>query len=492
MTMGRTLTGRLVVAAAVVALASVLVTGLAMLGLFRQGVEESGAAALGRDADTVAATLEDQRVRATGIPVGVAAVRRQLARREITLAVAGTGDRIAGGGLQPPLTTADVAAVRAAGSLSDLRRSGGASWVVEGRQAGEAVVLLAQPLADATADVAPPRRRLVLPLLLGLAGGAVAGLLLARQLTRPLAALAAAARRLTAGERDVRVPPEGPVEVADVAQALGGLAAALTASEDRQRRFLLDVSHELRTPLTAVSGYAEALADGVITGPDVVPAAETIRDEAARLRRRVEDLLALARMAADDFRIEVHETDVADLVRAAGRAWVVRADAAGVPLSVEVPDEGVLAWTDGERVRQAVDALADNALRVLPAGAPLVLAARPAEPGAAAGAAVVVEVRDGGPGLAPEDLAVAFERGRLTERYRGDRPVGSGLGLALVGELARRLGGSAEARPAPEGGVAFALVLPAAGPGAAGPVDRENPNTPRTLREPGGHPRAAR
>jgi two-component system sensor histidine kinase BaeS len=481
----RTLTARLVAAAVVVALASVLVTGLAMVGLYRQGGEQAARSALGRDADTVAATLEDRPARATGIPVGLNAVRRQLERRDITLAVVGTGGRVAGGGPLPaPLTTADADAVRAGGPLSDVRRSGGTGWVVEGRRAGDAVVLLAQPLAQATADVAPPRRRLVLPLLLGLVGGALAGLLLARQLTRPLAALAAAARRLTAGERDVRVPPEGPVEVADVARALGGLAAALAGSEDRQRRFLLDVSHELRTPLTAVSGYAEALADGVITGPDVVGAAETIRDEAARLRGRVEDLLALARMAADDFRIEPHDTDVADLVRAAGRAWAARAAAAGVRLAVEVPDGPVPARTDGERVRQAVDALADNALRVLGDGAPLVLACRATPSGD-----VVVEVRDGGPGLAPEDLAVAFERGRLTERYRGDRPVGSGLGLALVGELARRLGGSAEARPAPEGGVAFALVLPAAGPGAG---DGRTPNTPRTLPEPGGHPRPAR
>jgi two-component system sensor histidine kinase BaeS len=93
------------------------------------------------------------------------------------------------------------------------------------------------------------------------------------------------------------------------------------------------------------------------------------------------------------------------------------------------------------------------------AGAPLVLACRPTPDGG-----VRIEVRDGGPGLAPEDLAVAFERGRLTERYRGTRKVGSGVGLALVGELARRMGGVAQALPAPEGGVCFAITQPAAPP----------------------------
>jgi two-component system OmpR family sensor kinase len=479
----RTLTGRLVATVIVVALASVLVTGLAMIGLFRQGVEQAARTALGRDADTVAATLEDRQLRRNGTPAGLAALQRRLAPRGITLAWAGPAG--APGGAPPaPVTAADLAAVRSAGTLAQRRTVGDTAWLLEGRPSGDGVVVLAQPVAEAAAGVAPPRRRLVIPLLLGLAGGALAGLVLARQLTRPLAALAAAARRLTAGQRDVRVPPEGPLEVVDVAQALGGLASALAGSEDRQRRFLLDVSHELRTPLTAVSGYAEALADGVVTGPDVVPAAEVIRDEAARLRSRVEDLLALARMEADDFRVELAAADLAELVRAAGRAWQARADAAGVPLSVEAPDAPLVVRTDAERLRQAVDALADNALRVLPAGAPLVLACRPTPGGA------VVEVRDGGPGLAPEDLAVAFERGRLTERYRGDRPVGSGLGLALVGELARRLGGHAEARQPAGGGVAFAVVLP------AGDLRADeaggNPNTARTLPEPGGHPRVPR
>ena len=70
-----------------------------------------------------------------------------------------------------------------------------------------------------------------------------------------------------------------------------------------------------------------------------------------------------------------------------------------------------------------------------------------------------MQVRDGGPGLDADDLGHAFEPGRLTERYRGDRPVGSGLGLALVAGLAARMGGRAVASAAPEGGAAFTVEL---------------------------------
>jgi len=69
-------------------------------------------------------------------------------------------------------------------------------------------------------------------------------------------------------------------------------------------------------------------------------------------------------------------------------------------------------------------------------------------------------VRDGGPGLSDDDLRVAFDRAALYERYRGVRPVGTGFGLALVAGLAARLGGSAVAGHAPEGGARFSVALP--------------------------------
>jgi two-component system sensor histidine kinase BaeS len=75
---------------------------------------------------------------------------------------------------------------------------------------------------------------------------------------------------------------------------------------------------------------------------------------------------------------------------------------------------------------------------------------------------VVLEVRDGGPGFTDDDLAVAFERGALYERYRGVRKVGSGLGLALAARLVARLGGQIEADHAAEGGARFTVRLPSA------------------------------
>ncbi len=136
--------------------------------------------------------------------------------------------------------------------------------------------------------------------------------------------------------------------------------------------------------------------------------------------------------------------------------WAGRCAAAGVVFRLEAPDAPIVSVTDAARVRQVLDGLFDNALRVTPSGAPIVLAAR-IEPGQA-----VVEVRDGGPGLSDADLPVAFDHGVLYERYRGVRQVGTGLGLAIVRGLVARLGGHVEAGHANEGGARFTVRLPLA------------------------------
>ena len=106
-----------------------------------------------------------------------------------------------------------------------------------------------------------------------------------------------------------------------------------------------------------------------------------------------------------------------------------------------------------------LDGLLENALRVTPDGAPIVLAVR-AEPAPGGRPLVIAEVRDGGPGLTEADLPVAFERSVLYQRYRGVRQVGTGLGLAIVAGLVARLGATIEAGHAIEGGARFTVRLP--------------------------------
>jgi two-component system sensor histidine kinase BaeS len=196
---------------------------------------------------------------------------------------------------------------------------------------------------------------------------------------------------------------------------------------------------------------------------DVVAAAGVVRAEADHLDRLVTDLLDLARLGAVDVKVEPVELDLAGLGAEAAAVWAARAGREGVVFVDEVGRTPCPVRTDPVRVRQIVDNLMENALRVTGAGAPVVLRIGSGPwPGQ-----FLVEVRDGGPGLTEDDLTVAFEPGELHARYRGVRKVGSGVGLALVARLAERLGGRAEAGVAAEGGAAFRVVLPVQMPGSA-------------------------
>jgi two-component system sensor histidine kinase BaeS len=354
-----------------------------------------------------------------------------------------------------PLPAGDLRALLAGRDISRVETLDGQRVYVEGRpQDGGGAVALVQTARLTPNDQREFFRRELLACLIGLVVAGVAGALVARRLARPLQHTAAGARRLAAGERSVRITPEGPAEVAEVADAVNTLAGELEHSEARQQDFLLSVSHELRTPLTAITGFSEALADGVTTGDQVPPVGAVLLAESRRLDRLIGDLLDLARLQAADFPIEPVPVDLRGLLRESATVWGARCASVGVLFRLEEPPDPLLVTTDPTRVRQIIDGLAENALRVTPAGAPIVLAVR------AEGAEAVVEVRDGGPGLTPQDFADAFNGSVLYQRYRGIRRVGTGLGLAIVHRLAIRLGGGAVAGPAPEGGARFAVRLP--------------------------------
>jgi two-component system sensor histidine kinase BaeS len=435
-----TMRSRIALGTVLAALVGVAAAGLVALGLVRHAYDGQARATLHREAVLAASALEN-----TGRLAPVRALRA-VGVRVVWVHADGSG---AG---QAVLDPADVATAQAGGTASQTRRLNGVRYLVEVQPvAGDGGVVLAQRLADARAVSSGVLRKLFLALLIGLGAAVAIGVAVARRLSEPLVHAAGAAHRLAAGDRSVRLAEQGPEEVSELSRSLNALAQALATSEGRQREFLLSVSHELRTPLTGIRGFAEAIEEGVA---DPAEAARTIGVEADRMQRLVSDLLDLARAEADDFRLDLAPVDLVEIVRAAVPVWEHRCAEVGVAFSAELPPYPVVVQADAGRLRQVLDGLAENALRVTPEDRPIVFAVQ--APG-------VLQVRDGGPGLAPEDLPVAFDRSVLYERYQGVRRVGTGLGLALVGALVRRMGGTAEAGRAPEGGACFSVRLPSSG-----------------------------
>ncbi|MFQ4150253.1 HAMP domain-containing sensor histidine kinase [Arthrobacter sp. LAPM80] len=452
--------GGITLVTAAVAILAVLVTGLVAFPLIRSATVDSARQQLARQADAYAAAPAASRA----LDVRERALLGPDTYKVSTITVSGTVKGIAGQVLGP----AEIGQVLAGQNVSRTLSTSRGQLLVEARalKHGGGIVLT-RSLQDVDAESAQLLARTLLALAIGLLIAVLAGTLLARRLSQPLVRTAAAARRIAAGQRTVELAPSGMTEVREMGEAINTLDEALMASEDRQHEFLLSISHEIRTPLTAVRGYAEAMVDGLVPPEDVARVGQVLAAETDRLDGFVRELLALARLEAEDFALEIGPVDVAVVLKQVREAWNGAAEQARVPLQLRLLADGdtFAVTTDGQRLRQIIDALVGNALRVTPAGKPLVIEAR-LENSAASPTGrpdvVAVEVRDNGPGLTAQDAAVAFERGVLFRRYAGQRPVGSGLGLSIAARLAQRLGLRLTVEPAaPDNdGACFCIRLP--------------------------------
>ncbi len=251
--------------------------------------------------------------------------------------------------------------------------------------------------------------------------------------------------------------------------AVAKMAEASRAKTD----FIADASHELRTPLTVLRGNAEvglAIEDGCAHREILTE----IVDESTRMSRLVDDLLFLARSDASSVPLEMKETDAAELMHGlAGRAEVLARER-GASLTAEVRVRGVMR-ADPDRVEQALLILVDNAAKYGPPDGEVELEAR------TEGDRLVVEVRDRGPGIAPDQLTRIFERFYRIDGGDGDgrsrSTGGMGLGLSIAAAIAEGHGGRISAGARPGGGTVMRMELPVRAPRVAETVGgvRESP-----------------
>ena len=224
--------------------------------------------------------------------------------------------------------------------------------------------------------------------------------------------------------------------------------------ETIRRDFVANVSHELKTPLTAVSGFAETLLDDDDIPPDQRRRfVETIRDNAWRMQRIVDDLLDLSRIESGGWRPNVGQVDVAGIVRDVFTAVRATADAKGLRLLADIPPAASVVHADPTAFRQIVSNLVENAVRYTHEGT-VTLRTRLGEAG------VWVDVRDTGIGIAPAHVPRIFERFYRADPARSREQGGTGLGLAIVRHLVDAHGGRVEAASALGRGTTISVLLP--------------------------------
>jgi signal transduction histidine kinase len=289
--------------------------------------------------------------------------------------------------------------------------------------------------------------------LVGLSGAAMAAAVLiaiyfARWVSRPLARLDTAARKIADGDLTVRAKTRyGPPELRRMAATFNMMAGRLEALVHGHRAMLADASHQLRTPLTALRLRLDLLA------ADSAPAAAAelagAQEEIARLSRLVDGLLATARAEAVTEQLE--QIDVLEAVSERVAAWQPVADGNGVKLLADAPSPAPPAWValGAGHLEQILDNLLDNAIEAIGAeGGTVRVSVAKSETG------TTLTVADDGPGMTPH------ERSRAFLRYTTGSQNGTGLGLAIVHRLVTANGGAIRLADTPGGGLTVAVELP--------------------------------
>lgn len=272
---------------------------------------------------------------------------------------------------------------------------------------------------------------------------------LARGIVAPIFAVAEGARRIADGDLTARATAgAGPTsEVSMLVDDFNLLAERLERASQAVTQWNATIAHELRTPVTILRGRLQGLADGVFQPEPAL--LRSLEGHATSLSVLIDDLRTVTLFDGGHLHINPTTIDLGETI--AATVQFMREGLEGAGFTIDTQIERAVCEADGQRVRQALIALLENAKRHADPGRVQVILSRQPD-------SVRLEVRDSGPGLAPEFATHAFDP---FARYivEGEVIKGSGLGLSVVKAIAEVHGGEASYQTI-DGGACFVMTLP--------------------------------
>lgn len=293
----------------------------------------------------------------------------------------------------------------------------------------------------------------------------------ARRTTRRLQHLMDAANALGSGDYAVRAWVEGEDEVATLQANFNTMAEALRQAMtdlqaerdavstllDARRTLMASVSHELRTPVAVLRSYLESmLANRQGELPEAIAHDIAIMArEAGSMQRLIDDLFTLSRAEIGKLDLQRQMIDAGNVIRQTVSAvaafyWQTQR----VAVSADLPPQLPIVSADPDRLKQILHNLLRNAVQHTPPGG-IVMVSACAEDGA-----LVIQVKDTGEGIAPEDLPHIWEHFYRSEQARQQDSRGTGLGLALVKDLVQAMDGFVTVKSTLGQGSCFTICLP--------------------------------
>ncbi|MFC2056619.1 ATP-binding protein [Chloroflexota bacterium] len=264
----------------------------------------------------------------------------------------------------------------------------------------------------------------------GLIAAAVAlviGLILTRQITRPVRALISGVRKLTKGELSYRVDVKSRDEIGELADSFNIMASSLEKGEQSRRQLTADIAHELRTPLTVIEGTVDGIIDGIFKLD--TEHLRSIKEQVSLLTHLISDLRDISLAESGQLELNLTPTDIVELVKRMVSNYEINAIEKNVRLKLEEGTQIPEIRIDPVRIEQVISNLLTNAIRHTPSGGSVSITVKNGEGG------LEISVSDTGEGIATEDLPHVFERFYRSGSSRVRKEGGTGLGLAIVKQM---------------------------------------------------------
>jgi two-component system OmpR family sensor kinase/two-component system sensor histidine kinase BaeS len=280
----------------------------------------------------------------------------------------------------------------------------------------------------------------------------ILGIVITRQITRPLRKLTVGAEQIAGGNLRYRVKVTTRDEVGALGKSFNSMAANLEKSEQSRRRLISDVTHELRTPLTIIDGTVEGILDGVF--PADKEHLDTIREQSRLLTHLAADLREISLAESGQLQLQKSEIDIKELAGKKIDQFESLAAQKNIRLTLTAADNLPQIQADARRIDQVLTNLLSNALRHTPAGGRIEVAIRNDTE------ELTITVADNGEGIPAEHLPYIFDRFYRVADSRSRREGGAGLGLAIVKQMVEAHGGRVSVQSTPGQGTTFTVSLP--------------------------------
>jgi two-component system, OmpR family, sensor histidine kinase BaeS len=295
------------------------------------------------------------------------------------------------------------------------------------------------------------QRNLVTLAAFSLSLAVAAAALLAANFRRPILQLVDGARRLGAGQFEMRLNMRRTDELGELGRTFDQLALQLQNAEEMRRQWVANTSHELRTPLAVLRAQLEALQDGV-RAPTPENIALVFRQVVA-LGKLIDDLRALTNSDAGQLHYARAEVDVWQTVLEVLQGFGERLTRAGLAAITGTPPPQATVLCDEDRLRQVLTNLLENCVRYTQAGGRVEVS------GTCIGPQLHIMIDDTAPGVPPTALPRLGERFYRVDASRSRQLGGTGLGLALSRQILEAQGGRLAFSASPLGGLRATIVL---------------------------------